>query len=389
MISRRAFSAGLLACLGGCATHHESGPSSDLPDIGAGYRPDPKSDEAGLWLKLDKVEQNQRRSPGRIRDKPINDLVQDMVCRLAGAYCPDLRPYVIRVPAFNATCAPNGMISIWSGLLLRCHSESQLAAVLGHEIGHYLKRHSLQRLRNSRELDDFAAFFQFQLQGPAAGLIRGLSQDITQASKSMFSRDHEREADALGLALMADAGYAPAACADIWRHIKAEDAAGGESERFDFFLSTHPATTERIDNLDELARRRPPAARPAPDRLNAALGPLRRSFMADEINQGHFKRTDNLLTRLIGDGIDPGGALFYRGELYRRRNRDGDEAIALGNYHDACETADPPAEAFRGVGTIRWRRGETELAREYFRRYLRVAPNADDGDMIRKYLSGA
>ena len=55
---------------------------------------------------------------------------------------------LVRTPYFNASMAPNGMMQVWSGLLLRVDNEAQLAAVLGHEIGHYLARHSVERLRD-------------------------------------------------------------------------------------------------------------------------------------------------------------------------------------------------------------------------------------------------
>ncbi|CAA7625860.1 putative Peptidase M48 Ste24p [Magnetospirillum sp. LM-5] len=389
MISRRAFTLGLASLLGGCATHHQSGPATGLPATTKGYRPPPDSDEAGLWLAVDKVEQTQKRSPSRIRDQAANALVQDIICRLAGDRCPELRPYLVRVPEFNATCSPNGMVSVWSGLLLRCKDESQLAGVLGHEIAHYLRRHSLQRMRDKREWDDMMAFMQFTLQGPLAKTMWDISSDVRMASISMFSRDHERESDEMGLVMMADAGYDPFACAETWRQLIDEDKAGDVKHDFNFFLSTHPATKERIETLQQLAEQRGRPKTSPPNRLDQAIRHLRRGFMEDEINQGRFKRTEKLLGRLAADGNDPAGALYYRGELYRRRNKDGDEAVALGFYHESCEAADPPAEAFRGVGLIRWRRGETDLAREYFRRYLDRAPQAGDSDMIRKYLSGA
>jgi predicted Zn-dependent protease len=389
MISRRLFTAGLAATMCGCVTHHQSGPATGLADTSPGTRPADDSDEAGLWMITDKQEQDLRRSPNRIRDKPINDLIKDIICRLGGAYCQDLRPYVIRVPAFNATCSPNGMIQVWSGLLLRCSTESQLAAVLGHEIGHYLKRHSLQRMRDNRQTDDFMAFLNLTFRGSTGAFGSVLERDLMEFSKSMFSRDHERESDAIGFKMMADAGYDPFACAEMWRRVKAEGEAAGDKERMDYFHDTHPPTSERIETLDALAQERGKPAHTPPDRLNGAIKSLRRSFMADEINQGRFKRTETLFRQLFADGNDPGGALFHHGEMYRRRNRDGDEAIALGFYHDACETADPPPEAFRGVGMIRWRRGETAQAQEYFRRYLNADPRAGDRDMIGKYLSGA
>lgn len=389
MISRRLFGAGLCATLAGCATYHETGSADDLADIPIGYTPPPNSDEAGLWLITEKAEKKLRPAPSRIRNKALEQLVADIVCRLSGKRCPDFRSYIMRVPEFNATCAPNGMIQVYSGLLLRVTNESQLAAILGHEIGHYIRRHSLARLRNTREADDFMAGLDYQMSGPWSGLIRDVTQDLRDYGVSSFSRDNERESDALGLGLMADAGYDPFECAEVWRNIVGETEAADRKEKFYLFASTHPSSKERIENLTKLAEARGRPRTPPPDRLDATIRPLRRSFMADEVNQGHFKSTQKVLATLIENGNDPAGALFYTGELYRRRNKDGDEAQALGFYYRACEEANPPPEAFRGVAMIHWRNNDKEQAREYFRRYLSAAPAASDAAMIHKYLSGA
>jgi tetratricopeptide (TPR) repeat protein len=384
MISRRAFSAGLCSCLAACVTH-QTGPSSGLADAPVGYRPDLSTDEAGLWMHLDKVEQALKTSQARIRDKAINDLVADVMCRLTANRCPDLRTYVVRIPAFNATCAPNGMVQVWSGLLLRCETESELAAILGHEFGHYLKRHSLMRMRDARERGDFLAFLSL-----AGGGVQfnNLATMLSAMGQLRFSRDNERESDEIGFRLMTEAGYDPAAGANIWRRLVAEMEAGDREERFTL-MSTHPATSERIETLTKLAEA---AGRPAsspPNRLPAALAGIRGMMLSDEINVGHFKQTEKLFDMLLAQGTAPGEVIYYRGELYRRRGKDGDEAIALGYYHEACESAGAPPEAFRSVGLIRWRRGEKEQAKEYFRRYLTILPEAGDHEMIKSYLAGA
>src|SRR5262249_34912191 len=139
--SRRQILGGLCSCsalaLAACnATNAPEGrimPSS---------RPALSSDEAGLWRAMDKAEDEVKSSRFRLRDPELNAYVNDVICRLVPDRCPDVRVYVIRTPYFNAQAAPNGMIEVWSGLLLRAKNEAQLAAVLGHELGHYLERHA-------------------------------------------------------------------------------------------------------------------------------------------------------------------------------------------------------------------------------------------------------
>ncbi|MBC7953761.1 MAG: M48 family metalloprotease [Rhodospirillaceae bacterium] len=388
MISRRAFTAGLCTCLSSALTAcvtHETGPTTGMADVPAGYRPNLATDEAGLWLQLDKAEREVKASQTRIRDKAINQLISGMMCRLSGDHCGDIRSYVMRVPVFNALCAPNGMVQVFSGLLLRSGSESQVAAVLGHEYGHFLKRHSLARMRDARDRGTFLAFFSL-----AAGAnANNLAAILSQWGQTHFSRENEREADALGLQLMANAGYDPFAAAEMWKRIIKEAEAGGVEEHFSVFTASHPSTSERIETLTKMAEELGRPKNPAPDRLAEAVAPIRGMLLSDEINVGHFKQTEKLFNLLLADGRNPGEVLHYKGELYRRRGADGDEAIALGHYHDACEGVGAPAESFRAVGLIRWRRGEKEQAREYFSRYLAVKPEAGDREMIKSYLTGA
>lgn len=385
MISRRAFTLGLAGTLGGCVTttYQTTGPTSAT--LARGYRPEATTDEAGIWLSADKEERELRNSPLRIRDKAVNALVSDMMCRLTGEYCADLRPYVVRNPVFNAFAHPNGMIQVWSGLLLRCGSESQLAAILGHEFGHYVRRHMMQRIRDDRAWNEWT-----QVVGlwSASADMERLRRMLVQARKMAFSRDNEREADEIGFNTLVRAGYDPHAAAAVWKRIMEEEKAGDIEEKFDLFTSTHPLSEERAETLAEMADK--VAARgDYPDRLADAIAPIRGMLMTDEINVGHFKQTEVVFNRLIAAGRDVGEVLYYKGELYRRRGKDGDDAIALGHYHEACEAAGAPPEAFRSVGVMRWRKGEKDAAREYFRRYLALKPNAGDREMINTYLTGA
>lgn len=392
MISRRTFTAGLggalVAGLAGCVTSHDTGPVTGIVDLPAGYRPDLNSDEAGIWLQADKAEAAMRNSANRIRDEAITSLVADMTCRIVGNHCPHLRTYVLRVAEPNAMASPNGSFQYWSGILLRMQSESHLAAIIGHECAHYIRRHSLVQMRNVRNQADLALFLGMGLTMAGAANGMDLANMIAMGGISSFSREHEYEADALGLKLMADAGYDPMAAPSVWnRFIKIRDA-GGEKEKFDFFLSTHPPDGEREKELTRLAELRRARAS-APDRLRAALAPIRPMLLADEVNRGTFKRSQKLFDLMQDGDSAPGDILFYKGELHRRRGKDDDDMIALSFYHEACEAAGAPPEAFRMVGLIRWRRGEKDKAREYFRRYLHVKPDAGDRDMIGKYLAGA
>lgn len=394
MTSRRTFltqaSGALLLGLGGC-TAHQTGSATGLADLPPGYKPDGKTDEAGFWMQADIAEQKTRTAGNRIREKVVTEMVADCMCRLTGTHCPDLRTYVLRVPVMNAFASPNGMIQVWSGLLLRMDNDSQLAAVLGHEFAHFRRRHTLARIRDIRAKADLAAFLGMGLGMAGAGgmAAQNLSNMLLMASISAFSREHEREADALGLQIMADAGYDPFEAAGFWDRVITENKESGEEKVHDLMTATHPDDGERRETLTKLAEARGRPKAPPPNRLRQALAPIRNQLLADEVNLGHFRRSMKLFDMLQANDERPGEILFAKGELHRKRGKDGDDVLALGFYHDSCEATAAPPEAYRQVGLMRWRKGEKDRAREYFHRYLRAAPDATDAQMINSYLAGA
>ena len=93
------------------------------PDIHPGFTPSTTGAEGGIWMVMDNVEDKLKSSSLRILEGPLEAYLQQIVCRLATDYCEDIRVYVIRAPYFNATMAPNGMMQVWTGLLLRTQNE--------------------------------------------------------------------------------------------------------------------------------------------------------------------------------------------------------------------------------------------------------------------------
>ena len=133
-----------------------------------GYTPEMSSDEAGIWMQVDKQEAQIKTSPQLVRDEKLNAYVSGLVCKLAGEYCPSIRVYILDVPEFNAFAMPNGAVVVYTGLLLETENEAQLAFVLGHEITHYLHRHSLEHLRMAINTTGFWRFSESRPQALAS-----------------------------------------------------------------------------------------------------------------------------------------------------------------------------------------------------------------------------
>ncbi len=253
-LTRREFSCGLcglatLAYAGVLAGQSESGSGFLAP----GYRPAAGSDEQGIWSMMDRVERDLKTSRFVIRDAELNQYVHDIVCRLGKDYCPDIRGYILRTPYFNASMAPNGMMQVWTGLLLRCNDEAQLSAILGHEMGHYLRQHSIQSYRDFRDKASLNTFLGMGLAIAGRGSVGQAVDFALTASIFAYSRDHEREADQVGLELMSKAGYTPKAAPEVWEQLIAEVKASTATRSSSFLFATHPEPEERLGTLREAA----------------------------------------------------------------------------------------------------------------------------------------
>ncbi len=374
------FGLAIVLVLSACAT-------APVEDIQPGERPSPASDEAGLWMVTGEMEARLATS-GRVIDDPaLNGYLRDILCRLAPTYCADIRLYVVRTPHFNASMAPNGFMQVWSGLLLRAQNESQLAYILGHELAHYVERHSVQQWRTVRDTSNGLVFFQIATGAAGVGGAGDIAGLVAIASIFAYSRDHEREADRVGLELMANAGYDSREASRIWEAMIEEEEAAGDSKR-SIWLATHPMTEERAETLASRAADRAGHGNAFQGRAEyvAAIRPFRADFLRDEVRSGSFATSEVVIDNLIETGDNPAEAYFFKGELYRFRGEESDQAEAVKNYRLAVESGPAPPEVHRALGLVYWRTGRTTQARASFAEYLRLVPDASDRLMIRSYL---
>ena len=354
-------------------------------------RPETASDEGGLWALLDREEAKLKRSRFLVRDPALNAYVNGVACRLAGAHCPDMRLYIVRTPYFNASMAPNGMMQVWTGLMLRMANEAQLAAVLGHEIGHYLERHTLDRMRDAKSRSAFGQFVGLLLNAAGGGSAGPLAQLLVAAGSFSFSRDQERDADRIGLELMARAGYEPLEASKVWAQLiaelKAESDWTGQPEQRSVLFASHPDSEERRGQLEERAKTLAGDAHELGTAAwQAAIRPWRRGLLDDELKRRRSGETLALLARLIEGQPEDGELRFYLGEAHRLRGADGDTQGALDAYAAAEQKAAAPPELFRSRGLLLTAEGKEAAARQAFARYLALRPDAEDAALIASYI---
>ena len=151
--------------------------------------------------------------------------------------------------AVNAFALPGGKMGVYTGLLRVAENQHQLAAVIGHEIGHVIAEHGNERMSTA-----YATGAGLQIVSVLGG-ERTAQRDRMMGLLGLgaqfgiilpFSRTQEREADIIGLDLMAEAGFNPEESVSLWRNM-ARASGNGPPE----FLSTHPSSDTRIRDLTQ------------------------------------------------------------------------------------------------------------------------------------------
>jgi tetratricopeptide (TPR) repeat protein len=364
---------------------------SELKNQRPGRRPSLNSDEAGMWMTMDKAEDKFKTAGNLIDDKGLHEYLQGLACRVALEYCKDIRIYVLRQPYFNAMMSPNGAMMIWSGMLLRTSNEAQLASVIGHEIGHYVRRHSLQRMRDIIDTTGVMVFVQLATAAAGVGIAGDLAYLAAISKIQAYSRDQEREADGYGLAFMSRAGYDPYEISKLWKKVIKEIEASDDENFSLMMFDSHPPGEERMQALEELAGRITaqndfnPATDDASFREHVL--PLRNQFLQDELHLRDFDRTEVLLDGLIAEGVGLGELFYFEGEFYRFRNQGNDKNNALRAYDRARAEEDFPPETLRAMGMIYQELGEKDKARDVFTEYLKRIPDSADREMIEHMIS--
>ncbi len=155
---------------------------------------------------------------------------------------------VINSSELNAFCMPGGKIAFYSGLIKQLNlSDNEIAVVMGHEISHALREHSREQVSQA-----IAAQTTIGIGAALLGLGAGSADLANTAYQALiattFSRVDESEADRIGLELTARAGYDPRAGVSLWQKMMKASRGARPPE----FLSTHPAETNRIQQIESL-----------------------------------------------------------------------------------------------------------------------------------------
>jgi predicted Zn-dependent protease len=369
-----------------------------VPLIGPGFKPT-ETDEIGLWQLMDRAEEEISGSNLLIKDPELTSYLQDIIGHVGGPAARDMRIYLAHIPDFNAMMFPSGFAVVFTGLLLRMRNEAQLAGVIAHESGHFLRRHMIRSWRDQKRKSDIFAIGAMAagVAGAGAGVYLGdyvqLAQLGTLLSLFAYSRAMEAEADAMGARLIAEAGYPPIEMANVWEQLIGEmDASAAyrrKHRRRGSLFDTHPSEGSRLADLKISAEEVTVPGRAydtGKTRYLSKIDSIRPMLLEDQVKLNDPGASQYLLNTLAQDGWN-GLLRYYEGEVWRLRNRAGDDARAAQSYAVAVAYPDAPAEAWRWHGLSLIKEGRSGEGKAALAKYLRMKPGAPDAPFIRQMAS--
>lgn len=324
-----------------CATNPATG-DRELSLIG-------ESQEIAMGREAD---QDVQASIGVYEDPELAAYVEAVGKRLAAASERPELPWTFRVvddPAVNAFALPGGFIYVTRGLLGTLNTEAELAAVLGHEIGHVTARHAVNRISRA------------QLAGLGLGIGMILSPELAQfgdlANLGLnllflkYSRDDERESDVLGLRYVQSSGYDADAMVDVFSQL---ERAGelGESQRVPGWLATHPSPEERGRRAADLIAALPAETRAGTVEREAYVRQLDGLVYGPDPRQGFFEEGEYIHPELRFRVRFPSGwpALNQRQQVIAASPQQ--DAVLVLTLSQAA-TADAAARSFGSSASIR------------------------------------
>jgi predicted Zn-dependent protease len=225
---------------------------------------------------------------GPVQDTALNQYVSQVGKKVAGTTHRIQMPYSFRcvnAAYVNAYAFPGGSVACTRGILVNLENEAELAALWGHELGHVNARHTAEQLSKGTLISGLAVGLGAVV-GTASQGLGGLAAQLGLIGGTMllasYSRDNERQADALGMEYMVRSGYNPQGAVGLMEMLR--NTSKQKPGAFEVMFSTHPMSEERYQTLKDLSQKKYPQAKGFPlnreryqdetARLRAMKGPI-------------------------------------------------------------------------------------------------------------------
>ncbi|MFK7895389.1 MAG: M48 family metalloprotease [Myxococcota bacterium] len=332
----------------------------------------------------------------RTQERPQKTEIANRLLPELGAPDAKVRIHVLENPFLNAFALSNGSIYINTGLLAGTENEAELAVLVGHELAHYLKRHSLEenRIARNKHSRAVAGSVALAIFGGVVVTPNRLGAYMQEVATSGHSRENEKEADLDAFAAIQRAGYSAAAAPRVFEHMQLEAI---EVEQPDEHHGSHPRLTTRLGYAEEWANQfaaNPPSQISAEEqgrlaaekhdfRIAAAL--LRTAELSFGI--GYRRKAIRSVDRYLATKPNDIEGHLFSAQLASGRLAKSQERSRVANAYAEVLRLDPQhGTANRNLGLIRHFEGDGASARRMLRAYLTAEPEAADRKVIEGLL---
>ena len=355
------------------------------------------AEEREIWAIGRAHQQQVRGSSELVNDPQLESYLEGVASRLYGPLLAQIGitvdVLVFKDPTVNAWVYPDGTIAVQTGLLAAMDNEAQLAAILGHEISHFLNRHAYIRIAEKNNQKSFGL-----LQGTAASLppaagprfqadLSKVGAVWTELVTSGYSRKLESEADAQGLELLVAAHYPPGEALPAFEALRIPE---DNTANIDKVWSSHPDIDSRLRSLQKAIRKikNPAATVPASLDYYRAVAPALAANVLLDMQQRNYPKAIAATNKyILANPSDPNG-YFTLGEIERKQAPDSAFEPRMQAYRDAIARDPDFADAHKELGMALRQQGKKEQAADAFKRYLALAEQAPEAGIIRGYLEG-
>jgi hypothetical protein len=345
-----------------------------------------------IVFQTKRFEESLERADAFLEDSTLNTFLASVVKKLSGNDLPDTAVIQVRIlksSTFNAFAAPHGTIYLCTGLLARLRNESQVAALLGHEMTHIINNHTYQNLINAKRKALSSANLQFGLElfiGPVASTISNVT---LKSAITGYTRDLEREADSAGLERMKRCGYPSVEFLNLFTILKTC------IERYNikepYFFATHPAIEERIANYYSFTGSSPvnEVLQDEEDRqFDRILKPVLFLDGSMKIAAGDLGTAEDNFSRILKADTSCSGALCNLGSITRLRSADEISQHVIKWYKRSMNTNSNPlgSQACCELGMYYYKFGVTDSAYFYLEAFEKNNQCSPYLPVVRDYL---
>lgn len=319
----------------------------------------------------DKLEENKLILNNKVLNDYVNQIGKLVLAQTTKAPF-QFNFYIIDSSAMNAFATPGGYIYINKGIIMSAENEAQLAGVVAHEIGHANARHIASIIEKSQRLNIAAlaavlagAFLGGGGQSSAA--IAAFSLAGASSMTLKYMREHEEEADRMGIEYLVKANYYPAAIIDFLKIMKQHEFL---SKSMPSYLLTHPGTDDRIIYMDSLilTQYSKNGARNIIGNFNRIQAMVPQNVT--ELSNKHKQLEQSL--RNNPDNVD----LLYN--IAFVEDRLGQTDSSLKHYQKALSLSPQDDDILKNIGLIYLKLGKTDLAQDFLLRSSKINPNKDE-----------